>query len=323
MVIAYYRHLFRRVNRLPLDPYSISYLRLKIRHRFQDNKIVPTKHILDRKKYDHAIRVMDSILVRNKLLSFDTLLDLVYKFDEPTPSWLSEFRHTKYNSFKRVWPQIHLIDEFGNPSHRKAYHAELKKQEPVLEFLIMKELRLKDDQEFEPLLPIGHDKSISNRTNAIFDKLFDFYKFLDQNSGKLVKDVKLQRFEIFFKPNAYGYPISVEEREKTMRKKINYMKWLVNTFIPLNPESLQHIMSFIHNELVEVNPNYFRYMIRKLEKEMTDQSVSYYEKKYVRDKQLIPDARLIRYYYRGYAIRQFSRDENGTYTVSPINSIYA
>lgn len=323
MVVSYYRQLFRRVNRLPLDTYSINRLRLKIRHHFNDTKIVPTKHPLDRKKYNHAIQVMDSILIENKLLSFDKLLDLVYKFDEPSPSWITAFHHTKYNSFKYVWPQIHLIDEFADPVHQRAYHVELKRQEPLVEFLIMKEMRLKDDKEYDPLLPMRHEKRNYNLVDTIFEQLHDFYKFLNQFSSKLVKDVKLQRFEIFYKPNAYGYPISVEEREKTMKKKINYVKGLVKSYVPLSPNSLQHIVMFIHNELLEVNSNYFRYMVRKLEREAKNQSVSYYERKYVRDKQLIPDARLIRFYYREYAIRQFCRDEKGAYTLSPITSIYS
>lgn len=322
MVITYYRQLYRRVNRLPLDNSSINYLRLKIRSRFNDTKIVPTKHILDRNKYDHAIKVMDSILQKNKLLSFDELLDLVYKFDEPTPSWINDLYHTKYNSFKRLWPQVHLIDEFGDPNHRKAYYIELKKQEPLTEFLIMEELGLQDQPGFHPLIPIRQEKALSNLVNTIFNKLYEFYRFLDQHSGTLVKDVKLQRFEIFYKPNAYGYPISVEEREKTMRKKINYMKGLVSTYTPLRHECLQRLVLFTQNELLQVNPNYYRYMIRKIENEIKEQSVSFYERKYVRDKQLIPDARLIRFYYKGYAIRQFSRGEDGNYSVSPIKSIY-
>lgn len=329
-IIRNYRNLYRRLVKLPLDEASLGHLRLKIRSRFESNQDqnqdISRKHILNRKQYEHAIHVMDSILVKNKFLSFGSLLDLVYVFDEPQPQWVSDFHHTKYSAFKPVWPQIHLIDEFGSKNHIRLYYHELEKLEPILNFLIMKEMSLEDDPELPPLEPIKHNFSsdVSNQSSllVLYNNINGFYKFLNQHSSKILKDIKIKKFEVFYKPNPYGYPLSVETREIILRKKINYMKKILRTHVPISLIGLLNIISFIKDESKVINPNYYRHMVRKRENDAINGTISYYEKKFVMDKQLIPDERLFRFYYRKYAVGQFSRNDNNTYIMSPMSSIY-
>lgn len=322
MIKTYYRQLYRRLVRLPLDLYSLNLLRLKIRFRFQHSKSISTKFILHKKQYDHAITVMDSILVKERYLDFGSLLDLVYKFNEPHSKWIKGFLHTKYMAFKPVWPQIHLIEEFGDECHIKKYHNELRRAEPCTDFLLMKELNLAEDADFKPLLPIKHEVAVDSNINVFHDEMLQFYKFLSSNFTRLLSGLKLQRFEVFYGPNPYGYPQSVNARENILKAKINYMKSLITTYVPMKEADLKRLIKFIHDDQDTINPAYYKYMILKRKKENRNDSVSFLEKKYGRHKLLIPDERMITFYYRQYIVQQFYRGSDNSYSMSSMRYIY-
>lgn len=322
MITAYYKQLYRRIVRLPLDAHSLNRLRLKVRHRFQHTTFISTKYMLHRKQYNHAISVMDTILVKERYLEFGSLLDLVYKHDEPRPQWIEAFLHTKYTAFRPIWPKIHLIEEFGDESHIGKYHNELQKVEPRTEFLLMKELNLKEDPDLDPLLPIQHDVSVDSSTQFLYEEMRTFYKFLSSNFAKLLSGLKIQRFEVFYEPNPYGYPQSVNAREHILKAKINYMKSLLSTYVAIAEVDLKRIIRFIHDREDIINPAYYRYMVRKRNKEHQSESVSFLENKYGRHKLLIPDERVIIFYYRQYVVQQFYQGASGSYSMSPMQSIY-
>lgn len=322
MSLSHYRRLYRRITCLPLDAYSLQSLRLKIRTRFKQKSLISTRFILDRAKYDHALSVCDEILLKNKLLSLGSLLDLVHKCDEKEPLWVSQFKNTKYNAFSSVWPQIHLINEIGNDNHIRSYYRELKKLESNSGFPLMKYLSIEDDPKFPTLSPIRHDFQVNKLSQSLHDNMREFFIFLRRHSARALSGAKLHDFEVFYHPNSYGYPLSVESRQIILRKKINYMKSLLRTYVPISEKSLQSLILFIHNDNEAINPNYYRYMIRKRKKEIETSSVSYLEMKYVREKELVADDRLLKFHYRMYLTSQFSRQANGTYKMSPLDSVF-
>lgn len=312
---ASYKLLYRRLARLPLDAFSGEHLRNKLRGWFQRGRFV------DRRKYDHAVHVMDALLEHRKFLAFPALLDLVYKYDEPTEPWVEQFRHTNYTAFKRLWPHVHLIDEFGASAHVRLYYAELAKQEPVPGFLLMAELNLADP-DCAPLVPLGRTEPGTLAVDALLREFGVFYAFLARNYPALLLGLKLSPLEVTYEPNRFGYPHSVAAREIALRRKVNAMKALLHVHVPLQKTSLDSIIRFIREEAAHINPHFFRYMVRKREHERATQSVSFYERKYVRHKQLIPDERSIAFHYRRYATRQFYRGADGTYCMSPMRSVY-
>lgn len=311
--LPYYRKLARRVARLPLDTASIGVLRKRMRFVFQTGKVVPHA-VVDRRRFDAALSTMDNILVGEKYKEFGSLLDLVYK--ESVPRWAREFQHTKYNEFKHIWPQVHLIEEFGRPASVARYFREYKKLQPVELFLLMHELGLQP--EFEPLLPISHERPQSNLA-LLLEKATAFHKFVAANSSVLLL-VKVLPLEVTYEPNRYGLPLSVESREHRLKTKVNYVKSLLSDFRPVPRDDLDHLIA-VATERSEVgfNRNFWRYMVRKHNRE--EGRVSLFEKKYVRHKTLIPDARNIRFYYREYVVRQFSVVD-GQYTMSPMTNFY-
>lgn len=321
-MLRYYKQLYRRINRLPLDLYSLEYLRLKTRRWFQDAKCVSSKVVIDKKKYDHAIKTMDQILMKNQYTSFGLVLDLVYKFDESRPLWVSDFLHTKYSAFRRVWPQNDLIKEFADSSSIAEYERELKKCLPIEEFLIMEELKIRDDSTFEPLVPIRHASGDTSLNKLLMNHAKSFYMFLTPRFTVILQGNKLRPFEIHYDPSPFGLPQSVVARDKVLKEKINYIKSLLKTYVPIEEKNLGKLILFIQDENKTVNSNFFRFMTRKMQKDNRQHSVSPLERKRVWDKQLIPDMRSIRQYYREYTIAQFMRKADGALEMSPFKNYY-
>lgn len=297
-----YRAFFRRLIRLPLDSTLLELARIKARAKCAQS-FRPAL-------YNRIIDTMDAILVHEQYKHFDVLLDHIYKSE---PAWGTRLRNTKYTSLRDAWPQTHLIDAFGDPHSCKRYHAELERPQT---FLIAAAMQLEDDPEYPLLSPLP-SKFTQTDNSGILAELFKLHKFLSENSSLL--DLRIQPLEIYYEPNKYGLPQSVASREYILRTKVNYAKTLAVSFRPVDQTHLQDLIAFATNRSdAVINPNFYRYMLRKHRKESVDLQV----KKHVRQKQLIPNDRSIRFYYRQYVVRQFYVDSNGNYTMTPMTNLY-
>ena len=320
----YYKALYRRVARLPLDHRSLGIAKQKLRLHFTQEKVVQTFSVVNRKLYDRVVSVFDSILVDEKYKDFDLLLSLIYRDLEPRPQWVDQLRHTRYSAFKRTWPQVHLIDEFADQKNSKAYHVALAKMQPVTEFLFVKALGISRTDFLGTLKPLSrlglenHEKSESQ----LLEEVQRFHKFLSTNAKRLL-DTQISMLEVCYKPNRYGLPPSIATMEAELKAKVNYAKYLVDAFRPLSKNNLLYLIDFVTSKeesCQRINPAFFQFMLRKRAKEENELSPGV--QKYVRHKQLIPNERNIIFYYRSFVVRQFFIDENGEYAMSPMRNIY-
>lgn len=325
MYLSYYKSLYRRVARLPLDHRSLEIARQKIRSHFKLAKNVPTYSVVDRKLYDRAVSVLDSILVDEKYKDFYKLLDLVYKDFQPRESWIDHFHNVRYGAFKNTWPQVHLIDEFGDEKSKNAYHKVLAELQPESNFLFVKAMSIPKSADLGSLTPLKKTATvdIQNEKNSfLLEKMSQFHKFLKSNA-KLLLDTQIHMLEVCYKPNRYGLPPSIPTMESELKKKVNYAKSLLDVFKPISQKKLFYLIDFTTSKddsVSKINPAFFRFMLRKRQKE--EKSVLPGVRKYVRHKLLVSNERNILYCYRQYVVRQFYINEEGEYTMSPMRNIY-
>lgn len=309
-----YKTVYRRVLRLPLDAHSLALLRSHIRDCFRAAR--PGVPVVDARK----VKIMDDILERGQYKQFDALLDVVYKDFAPVPAWIGAFSHTRYLALRQVWPQAHIIDDFGDKKSVDRYHKELLRREPPRLFLVMEQLGL-DDAQFAPLVPIKHSGRIEQRTElqSMVDELVRFTEFLIKNNARLL-DKKIQPLDVWYEPSRFGLPRSAHYLDLRLKYKVNYAKSLLRTFRPIEKQSLDRLTLIAQDKTPAVfNPNFFRYMARKREREEPSSPLVM---KYVRHKTLIPNERNLRHLYRNYVYKQFYVAD-GTYRINPADNFYA
>lgn len=309
---SHYRSLYRRLNRLPLDTGSLELLKSLVRSRFQHSKLGHAHSIPDRRSYDELIDLSDSILLKRKYRDLENLLDLIHKRKWQDEQWKRDFLQTKYSQWMPIWPQVHLLREFASTKHTERYNKELERQNPSLEFSFMKEMNLEVSEHLSPLQPLKSKTNESNLTE-LFQSVTKFHTFLLQNASS-VMEVKLKPLEVIFEPSRKGLPQSVASMENTFKLRITYLKELCQKYRPLKSGSMDHLVGVATGSPI-INPKFFRYMQNQSLK------VSPFERKFMLQKQLIPNDRNIRFLYRDYAVRQFTV-ENGSYEKCPMQNFY-
>lgn len=318
-----YRELCRNVGRLPLDNKSLSILRQKVRDEFRSGKDVHRFAGVNPKPFHSFLSLMNDILMFRKYKRVADLLDVIYKPNHNLPEWITEFCSYKYSMWKDTWPQIHLLNEFGNEKSKTIYKEQLKAMEPKTEFLLMEELNLtlpKNETILTPLLMLSEE---SDKKTDLLGRVQKLHSFIFENADILL-DLKVLPLEVYYEPTRLGLPLSVAARENKLKKKLNYIKTLVRSFRPLEEESIIHLINVSSaNDMgfeTSINPNFYRFMLRHNKGKL--ENTSPFEKKYVWQKTLIPDARNIRSYYKQYAMKQFYIDNAGDYRVSPAKNYY-
>lgn len=317
--LTYYRRLYRRLIRLPLDIGSLELIKNSARQKFRSTSDVSTYTVIDRESYDSISKIAHDILDKQQYREIPKLLDFIYKDCHRLEPWKLQFLATRYNKWKPIWPQVHLIEEFGSTQHIALYRKELKRMDPPELFSITKELNLYDPLDLKPPTPINHQLTPNGLTDLL-QHMQKLHWFLDKNS-KLLMEAKLLPLEVFYEPTRLGIPMSVATRERRLRTKITYMKSLCQEFRPIAKESLMHLILVATDEPGAqnvINPLFFRHMVRVHNK----QESSPYERKYLQQKLLVPNDRNIRFHYRTYVVLQFYVEENGSYCVSPMQNLY-
>lgn len=308
MSLKHYRKILRRIRRLPLDEFSIQLAKDRLAQAARTNP-----HVV-RPLYDRALEAMDNILLYRKFKQFDVLLDIIYKYH--TKQWVQDLYHTRYTAFRHSWPQVHVIDDFGDDPSKQRYHQELQKVQPK-EFSIFTALQLQDDPEFPAISPVSREPASTEVIN-LQEKIFKFHAFLQKN-GAVCLGLKIHPLEIFYTPNRNGLPQSVATREAILRKKIGYAKELLAKYRPIEKAHIERLIQFVRSD-EQPNLTFKRYMLRQQQKEKD--TLSPLVKKYVHHKQLIPETHNIKFYYREYLVRQFYEDDKGTYHPSPMVNVY-
>lgn len=314
--LSYYKKIYRCINRLPIDLKSLKVAKDKVKNAFK------TKHssnsaLADPKQYKDSIRLMTSLL-NGDYKSFPETLDLIYKKGEPFDDWARDFLHTKYSSFKSSWPQVHLLEEFGMKYHIDHYNKELQELKPEdMEFLLMKEMKLSLLLHEKPIQPLRHHHHKSS-VQSLVKEAEKFYKFILANSNALLNG-RSKPFEVIYEPTRFGLPKSAAAREHDLRTKVTHVKNIIRQLRPLSREQLTHLAEVasgkIEEERVRINPSFFRYASRQ---HNAINDVSPFERIYLRQKQLVPNERNIRYFYRDYVTKQFYKDEDGTLKMGPM-----
>lgn len=313
--LRYYKELYKNINRLPLDQKSLELAKKKIKKTFRDGKQLPNCPIDDPKRWRKAIDITSSLL-QGDYKELPNVLDLIYKDSTPQGPWIHQFLETKYSAFKDVWPQVHLLHEFGKEKHINSYNQELSKQ-TVGEFSLMKEMNLKLQPDEIPLQPLRKAEAGSS-LNDLISKMKAFHTFVSRHSDTLLSG-RPKPFEIIYEPTRFGLPKSVAARERDIKFKVNYMKEILKQVQPIPKDLAQHlckVATSTSSELdIVLNSNFFRYMSRT---HASRNDVSPFERKYLRQKQLVPNERNIRFCIKDWAAKQVYEDENGTLKLNSI-----
>lgn len=313
--LSYYKALYKKINRLPIDLRSLAIAKCIARDAFRVGKKVPNSPIEDPKRYKKVSQLADSVLNGDFYL-ISEVLDLIYKDPLPQKHWIAKFLHTKYSAFKPVWPVVHLLHQFGKDKHKDLYDRELLRSTPESqEFLVMKEMNLTlspDDIPIKPIQKIHQNQGIDN----LVKQMQDFYKFICRHPDVLL-DHKAKSFEIVLEPTRFGLPKSVAARERDYKTKIGYMKQILQHVRPIQRQDLDHLCATASGRMeiseTTINPNFFRFASRQ------HAQINYrspFEKKFLHQKQLVASDRNIRYFYRDFVTKQFFETTDGVYQIS-------
>lgn len=314
--LSYYKKLYKNLNRLPLDVGSLNLAKSKARDAFRNGRSIPNAPVEDPKWYHKVMKTTDEVLKGDNFL-IHKVLDLLYKDSEPQQPWVKEFINTKYSAFKPVWPTVHLLHEFGQKKHISRYDKELANSSPELKgFLLMNEMKLSLPRGETPIKPLRKIHSKSS-IEEVLEKVKPFYLFVLKHSETLL-DVKLKPLEVLHEPTSYGLPKSVASRERDIRTKVSSVKDIIQRIRPLTKKHMFHLGEVAsgrsNDSTISINENFFRYASRQHDR---NKDISPYEKKYILHKQLIPNERNIRFFYKEYVIRQFFENDKGDYQMSP------
>lgn len=318
-VLRLYKYIVKKVYRLPVDVFTLNLAKSHLKEAFINGKITPSYSVPNKKRYDNYLRVIDGVLEENYKL-YPKLLDLIYKDAYQLPSWATQLLNTRYSLLKKVWPETHLLYEFGRKKNIEAYNKELHNLQPKNEDFILMELMglpQKLVSKAETILPLRRNDQRNDDLEEVVQKAREFHKFLIKNESN-VSDIKIRPFEVIYEPNSFAYPPSVPMRENRIRVRVNYIKNLIKNMRPLKKEHCMHINEVASGRheapLLAINPNFERYLIRK---KKSGPVMSILERKYLRQKELVPNDRNIRYLYKRYASKQFFVDDDDQYHVNP------
>lgn len=315
--LAYYKKLYKNINRLPLDLRSLNRAKCLLRDAFTSGKTTPHSPIGDPKRYKKAYALTESVL-SGDFYQISDLLDAIYKHSLPKKPWVEQFLHTKYSAFKPVWPRVHLLHEFGKEKHKKLYDRELQRSTPeAQEFLLMKTMNLTLSPEEIPIKPLPRIQTTSNLGDLV-KNMQTFYKFVCRHPDVLLGH-KPKPFEIVHEPTRFGLPKSVAARERDYKTKITYMKLVLQEVRPILEEAAHHLGEVASGRLLNpetvINPRYFIFASRQ---HRNNEKKSPFEKKYLSQKQLVPTNRNIQFFYRDYAVKQFFEQTNGDFRMTPV-----
>lgn len=327
----YYKQVYRRIYRLPVDPRTLNLLHTYTRAQFEVplNKIQYQHNPINKKLYDKGIKILDNILIEDDYDSLEEVLDFVYKETQPQSQWILDFMKYKYLAFKPHWPQVHLFRELTkSPKHLALYEESLKndKNEDLSLIEYFDIVPNANDIDLRPLKSMTKDTP--SPITIITQEFKKLHSFLIRNQERLTH-LKIQPMEVAYPTNRFALPIHVTKRDLMLKEKINYSKRLCEEFIPMKESSLENLIKFaIHkpgkNDVdpsYEINKNFYRYMIRKHKIERME--LNPLKKKYVRTKNLIPNDNNIRKYMREYVRKQFSYDSKlGSYKMSWMQNFY-
>lgn len=318
-ILRYYKSISKRVRRLPLDGFTLSLLQKKVKLEFLVKSSYST---VNAKKYNQGLEVFDSFLVDENFEALDTILDYVFKDRVINKPWAHEFLQENCMSFKDIWPQVHLIREFGDTTAIENYDEQLRKKSALSDFSLMKYLNLTEDRTLELIRHSAGNDSHKKKLESIVEELRKFHGFLTKHQGSLLKQ-KIPHFEVVYEPNKFGLPRGTIELQKAYKTKVNGMKQLLRKFRPMEKEHVDHLIAFCHPQpgstKYMVNPNFFKYMGAKhLEEAKT---VSPLVRTYLRKRLLVPNDKAIRDYMKDYTKKQFYI-ESGNYVLSPLRFFY-
>lgn len=317
----YYKEICRRIHKLPFDKKSMFHLQQKAKHEFI---LKPTKQYLyssiDAKKFKTYIDLLDDFLIEENYDSLELICDYTYKSPAPQTKWINDFLNANYMSFKKSWPQVHLINEFAKGKVKEIYNHALNIQKPY-DFSLVETLNLANELKGKENLfikPINENKlELNNNTEDelknVLKNLNKLQEFLQSNQGLLTKN-KIRDFEIVYIPNKHGLPLGSIQTHKIYKKHITYFKKLVQQFRPINYELLNHLINFASSDGPEINDNFFRYMTTKYQNE--SKTLSPKVRTYLRKKHYVPNDKSIRDFFKEYSKKQFYIDEENQYQMS-------
>lgn len=322
-VVQSYRDLYRKIGRLPLDTRSLNLLKQNVLSEFRTGKAVHKHAGVDSKRVQAFLSLLDDILLYRKYKRMADLLDYIYKSSRPTPNWITKFCSHKYSTWKDTWPQVHLLYEFGTEKSKALYREQLASLETVSEFLLLKALNLVLPKNEPVLTPLSSLHVDLDDKASLLSRVQKLHAFVHQNAVVLL-ELKIHPLEVHYEPTRLGLPLSVASRENKLKEKINYIKGFLQSFRPLEEEDLKYLVLVTSTKATSaetsINNNFFRFMLRLIRNPPTE--VSPFEKKYVWEKQLIPNERNIRFYYKQYVMKQFYVDEAGSYRMNPAKNFY-
>lgn len=302
----YYKHICKRIRRLPIDEYTYSKLLTHTKQEFL-NRLKSFNYSgkpVDVKKYNALVNLLDEILIYEDWHKLHAVLDYIHK-DVSGPlvypkqyKALKQFNNLNYNQVRNSFPQTHLFKLLSVPQQYISRFDKLLADE-ALQFSLSKFFNTKTDISI-PLIQRPSVKSDFSETLNEIKKMYDFVK-----GKKQITHLKLKPIEAAYPSNKYGLPLHIKQRDRILHQQLTSIKSIIKDLRPIPKESLDAMSQFVYQ--VETgkshfNPSFFRYMKRKRDKPI--------DFKLKGGKKVIPDERNLVKLYKDYLTKQYYYDTN-------------
>lgn len=314
-----YKELISKIRLLPLDKITLEAVKAQTKQQFYSERR-PFRSGVDSHRILKIKETINLILNDADLEKLTEVWDSVYKQD--SPPWIQKFKNLSYTKFRDIWPQVHLVKEVApNLKALKEYDTKITEEQHG-HFSLMEFMDMSEPHWTFKMLVKNTEKVPDSDIDHVIKCLTKFHKFVSDNDSRITH-LKIQPLEVIYPTNRYARPLHVSERERLLKKKVNYMKQLCNLHKPLRKGDLEHLInvatSVPNSGHHEINPAYFRFMERRRASQVIHMNPSV--RHFLQTKKLVPNDNNIRKYLRQYVMKQYYI-ENGSYQMSWMQNFY-
>lgn len=301
----------KRIRRLPLEPYSMSHLKVYVKNQFT----IPLKYKnpyhnspIDAKAYKKVRKLTDEILWHEDWSQLSVLLDFIFKdiisqkVLQQQYNAFKEFNNMSYDDVRDIYPSVQLYKLLPvlKDYHNK-FDQELSKDKQ--DFSVSKFFNIDDIEcKFKVL-----ERSGKSAEQSALNEVQRLYSFLLRN--RHLSHLSLQLFEVAYPSDKYGRPMNIVGRDKLLQKKLIQVKSIIHDHRPLTKDIIESI-ELLYRGASTINPTFFKFMSRK-----------HNQHKFIRkgNKRFIPTPKNITKLYKDYFVRQCYYDtELQSYFPNPL-----
>lgn len=274
--------------------------------------------------------MLDSLLIDEQYSNIPTILDYLFKAQEPLPEWVRVYNTMPLQAIVSRLPQVHLITELTKDKKQLADYFESLEQQKGEEIPWSGSLQKGIDSvgvlyKSGKLAPITHRPLVQPTIpdaeyDSAIQSLCKNHSFV-QKHQKVLTHLTLQPLEILYPLNAMGKPLPPNRQQKLERETVaSVNRTLFEQSRPIRKDHLLHLKELATSTVPKsVNPKFFK----SIAKSRKSNPVSPLKKKYLQQRKNMPTPNSIKKIIREYVMKQYYWDsETNKYMLSPLKDFY-